>query len=200
MAVLLVPFVLLGIWLSRLDRSLDMQLGVRHREPLQVVVMDPQCGRLARDDFPGPYRDYAPLGRFLEEALNRPIQLLYGSCLGEIPGLTPPAYLIIGRESAVLAEAARRGEPIRPVARLTDNLGSTELAGLFVTRADDPAQTLGDLADYKIVFGPAADDVRYSRALAALSQAGITPVPPLEVVPSCRDALQAVAQRKAHAR
>ena len=51
----------------------------------------------------------------------------------------------------MLAEAARRNESIRPIARLTDNLGSTDLSGLFVTRADDPAQTLGDLADHKIV-------------------------------------------------
>ena len=67
--VLLVPFVLLGIWLSRLDRGLDMQLGAPGRgEPLQVVIMDPQCGRPAREDLKGPYRDYAPLGRFLEES------------------------------------------------------------------------------------------------------------------------------------
>jgi outer membrane protein assembly factor BamB len=99
----------------------------------------------------------------------------------------------------VLAEAAQRDEPIRPVARLTDHLGSTELAGLFVTRVDDPAQTIGDLADHKIVFGPPAEEERHSWALTALSQAGITPVPPLEVTPSCRDALQAVAQHKADA-
>lgn len=197
--VLVVPFVLLGIWLSRLDQGLDMQLGARRGEPLQVVIMDPQCGRPARDDFPGPYRDYAPLGRFLEEALNRPIQLFYGSHLSEIPGLKPPADLIIGRASVVLAEAARKDEPIRPVAHLTDNLGSTELSGLFVTRADDPAETLGNLVDHKIVFGPPAEDVRYSQALTALSQVGITPVPPLEVAPSCREALRAVAQHQADA-
>lgn len=197
--VLLVPFILLSVWLSRLDRGLDMQLGARRSEPLQVVIMDPQCGRLAGDDLKEPCRDYAPLGRFLEEALNRQIQLFYGSHLGEIPRLKPPADLIIGRESAVLAEATQRDEPLRPVARLTDNLGSTGLWGLFVTRADDPAQTLGDLADHTIVFGPPADDVRHSRALAALSQAGMTPVPPLEVVPRWRDALQAVAQHKADA-
>jgi ABC-type phosphate/phosphonate transport system substrate-binding protein len=197
--VLLVPFILLGIWLSRLDRGLDMQLGVRRGEPLQVVIMDPQCGRLARDDLQGPHRDYAPLSRFLEEVLNRPIDLFYGGHLSEIHRLKPPADLILGRESVVLAEAARRDEPIRPVARLTDHLGSTELSGLFVTRADDPARTIGDLANHKIVFGPTADEERHSWALAALSQAGITPVPPLEVAPSCRDALQAVAQHKADA-
>ena len=146
--------VLLGL-LSRLDRSLDMQLGVRHREPLQVVVMDPERGG-GGDDFPGPDRDHALLGRFLEEALNRPIQLLYGGCLGEIPGSTPPAVpWIIGRESGRCSPVPGGGRTHSagwPV--LTDNLGSTELAGLFVTRADDPAQTLGDLADYKIVFGP----------------------------------------------
>ena len=99
----------------------------------------------------------------------------------------------------MLAEAAQRDEPVRPVARLTDDLGAVELSGLFVTRADDPAQTLGDLADHKIVFGPSDEDERHSLALAALSQAGITPVPPLLVEPDCRTALQTVAQHQADA-
>ncbi|MCX5645534.1 MAG: PhnD/SsuA/transferrin family substrate-binding protein [Phycisphaerae bacterium] len=198
-AVLLVPFILPGIWLCRLDRGLDVQLGVRRGEPLQVVIMDPQCGRLARDDLKDPHRDYAPLGRFLEETLNRQVELFYDRHLREIPQLKLPPDLIIGPYSVVLDEGVQANELVRPIARLTDDRGSTELSGLFVVRADDPAKTIGHLADHKIVFGPPADEERHSWALAALSQAGITPVPPLEVTPSCRDALQAVTRHKADA-
>ena len=198
-AVLLVPFVLLAVWLSRLDRGLDMQLDTRRGEPLQVAIMDPLCGRLAGDDVKGPHRDYAPLGRFLEEALNQQVELFYGRHFRDIPQLRPPADLIIGQYSVVLAEAAQADELVRPIARLTDDRGTIDLSGLFVVRADDPAKTVDDLADHKIMFGPPADEERHSWALATLSQSGITPVPPLAVAPTCRDALQAVAQHKADA-
>ena len=90
-------------------------------------------------------------------------------------------------------------ESVRPIARLTDERGATDLSGLFIVRADDPAKTIGDLEDHKIAFGPTTEDERHSWALTTLAKAGITPVPPLKVVPTSSDALQELAQRKAGA-
>ncbi len=75
--VLVLPFVLLGIWLSRLDRGIDMQLGVRRGEPLQVVVDGPPLPAAGREDVQNVRRDYAPLGRFLEETLGRQVEISY---------------------------------------------------------------------------------------------------------------------------
>jgi ABC-type phosphate/phosphonate transport system substrate-binding protein len=198
-AVLPVPFVLLAVWLSGLDRGIDMQLDARRGEPLRVAVMDPLCRELVHDDLKNARRDYAPLGTFLEGALDRRVELSCGHRLRDMLQLGGPPDLIIGKDSAVLAEADQLKEPVRPIARLTDDLGATDIAGLFVVRANDPAKTVLDLADHRIVFGPADDEERHSWALTALSQAGITPVPPIKVATTCREAVQMVAQQEADA-
>ena len=197
--VLLAPFVLLAVWLFQLDRGIDTQLDARRGEPLRVMVADPLCSRLAGSDLEGPRREYGPLGRYLEETLDRQVEVSYVDPAHGMFGPERSADLIIGPDSVVFAEAAQVKEPVRPVARLTDDRGETDVWGLFVVRAKDPAKTIGDLADHKIVFGPAACGERNSWALATLSQNGVTPIPPLEIVPACSDAAQAVAQGKADA-
>ncbi len=194
-AVLLLPFALLGVWLSRLDRGLDVQLDARPGEPLRVAILDPLCD----EDLQSLRRDYAPLGAFLEKTLDRRVELRYGRHLrGVFPQESPPD-LIIGSNATVQAEADQAKEALRPVARLTDDLGATDLSGLFIVRADDPAKILGDLADHKIVFGPSAEPERNADALAALSHSGIAPVPPLQVAQTCREALQTLTRRQADA-
>jgi ABC-type phosphate/phosphonate transport system substrate-binding protein/outer membrane protein assembly factor BamB len=197
--VLLAPFVLLGVWLSRLNCGIDMNLGAPKGEPLRIAVLDPLCHQLAPDDLKDLRRDYAPLGSFLEETLKRRIELSFGNHRQNLLSPGSSVDLIIGRDAAVRAEAAQRREAVRPIARLTDDHGETDIAGLFLVRANDPAKTISDLADHTIVFGPAVEEERYAWALATLSQSGITPVPPLKIVATCRDALQALAQRKADA-
>jgi outer membrane protein assembly factor BamB len=198
-AILPIPFGLLGLWLWRLDSGIDTQLGAPRGEPLQVVVMDPQGGPLRRDGLSRPARDYAPLGRLLTETLHRQVEFSYGDGWAGTPAAQRAADLIIGKDSTVAAEAARLNEPVRPLARLTDERGETGICGLFVVRRNDPAQTPGDLADHTIVFGPPAEPERHSLALAALSQQGVVPVPPLETAPTCRDALQRITRRQADA-
>jgi len=198
-AVLLVPFVLLGVWLSRLDHGIDMRLGAPRGEPLRIAVLDPLAGELARDDLKGFQRDYAPLGTFLQKPLGRQVEVSYGHHLRDVHQLRRPADLILGRDAVVFAEAAQMNEPVRPLAHLTDNHSVTDVSGLFVVRAQDRARTLGDLADHKILFGPTTEDERHSWALAALSQVGVTPVPPLATVLADGNAVQAVAQHKVDA-
>ncbi|MCU0916671.1 MAG: PhnD/SsuA/transferrin family substrate-binding protein [Planctomycetes bacterium] len=197
--ILCVPFVLLAIWLVRLDHGLDLQLDARRGEPLRIAVTDPLCRRPAADEVPGPRRDYSALGRLLEETLDRPVEILYGRHLSELFAPDRPADLIVGPEAAVHAEAAQAQRPVRPMVRLTDEQGVTDLAGLFVVRATDPARTLGDLADHRIVFGPTTNEERHLWALATLSQNGVVPVPPLKTAPTCRAALEVLAAGEADA-
>lgn len=198
--VLAVPLVLAGLWLSRLDSGIDMRLAVRPQEPLRIVVTDPLCGPAdPNDNLGNGRREYAPLGRFLEGVVHRPVEV---SCWDGLRGNPPgeeSADLIVGRESIVRAEAARRNTPVQPLARLTDDLGATDVCGVFVVRADDRARTIGDLADHTMVFGPPADPERHSQALAYLSRQGVVPVPPLKVATTCGAALQSLRQRKVDA-
>ncbi len=194
-AALLVPFALLGLWLSRLDRGLDTQLHARQGEPLRIAVLDPLCD----NDLPDLRRDYTPLGTFLEKALDRRVELRYARHLREVFSPESPPDLIIGSNTTTRAEADETKEAVRPVARLTDDRGATDLSGLFVVRADDPATGIGDLADHRIVFGSSADPERHADALTTLSHSGIAPVPPLKEISTCREALQILARREADA-
>ena len=196
--VLLLPFILLAVWLFQLDRRVNTHPQSLPGEPLRVAVLDPLCGGLARDEPRLPARDYVPLGPFLQDRLDRQVELSYGRHLRDVLDLEQPADLIVGRAS-VVAEATQVKESVRPIARLTDDRGVTDISGLFIVRAEDPAKTIGDLEDHKIAFGPTAEDERHSWALAALAKAGITPVPPLNVVPTSSDAVQELAQHKVDA-
>jgi ABC-type phosphate/phosphonate transport system substrate-binding protein len=197
--VLFIPFVLLAVWLFQLDRSVDTHLPGLPGEPLRIAVLDPLCGGLARDEPKLPARDYALLGPFLEETLGRQIEISYGRHLRDLLQFGRPADLIVGRASVIPAEAAQMKESVRPIARLTDDRGATDIAGLFIVRAEDPARTIGDLDDHKVVFGPPTEAERHAWALATLAKSGITPVPPLKVAPTCSDAVQELTQRKADA-
>ncbi len=191
--LLLVPFILLAGWLFWLYRSVDARLDITAPlAPFRIIVMDPLCrgpaGDSPSDTAP---RDYAPLGTFLGTRLGRSVEFVFTDELRPHQGT---ADLIIGKASVVSVTAAEANEAIRPIARLTDREGRTDVCGLFVVRSSDPARAVADLADHKILFGPAYDEERHSAALAALAACGVAPVPPLQTVPDCNDALLAVAK------
>jgi ABC-type phosphate/phosphonate transport system substrate-binding protein/outer membrane protein assembly factor BamB len=194
--VLLTPFVLAGLWLYQLYRGIDEDIGTHQIEPLRIVATDPLCNRLAADYLKNHVsRDYAPLGAFLEEKLGRPVQILYARTLREIHQASDGVIdLIVGKTSVVSFEATEVNEPIRPLARLTDSQGDAEVRGLLVVRTKSPARTLGDLADHRILFGPLCDTERHADALALLAENGVTPVPPLQIISDCAEALMAVAK------
>ncbi len=196
---LLAPFVLAGLWLHRLYRSIEEDMSGPPAEPLRVAVTDPLCNRLAADYLKGhAQRDYAPLGAFLEEKLGRPVEIVYGPTLGDIHRSSEGAIdLIVGGAWAVSSEAAEVNEPVRPIARLTDALGDQETRGLFVVRTRSPARAIGDLEDHRILFGPPREVERHAEALALLAQNGVTPVPPLRVISDCAEAIAAVVKGEA---
>ncbi len=195
--LLLVPLILLAGWLFWLYRSVDTHLDIAAQpEPLRIVVMDPLCRRLVAappsDHVP---RDYASLGTLLNTRLGRPLEFIYPVRPGEaLPSRPGGADLIIGKASVVSLAAAEANEVIRPIARLTDREGRTDVCGLLVVRKNDPAKGITDLADHRILFGPACDEERHSAALAALAECGVAPVPPLQTMPDCNDALLALAE------
>jgi outer membrane protein assembly factor BamB/ABC-type phosphate/phosphonate transport system substrate-binding protein len=197
--VLLAPFVLAGLWLHQLYRSIEQDMGGLQAEPLRIAVTDPLCNRLAADYLKGQaQRDYAPLGVFLEEKLRRPVEIGYGPTLRDIRQSSDRAIdLVIGKASAVSLEAAETAEPIRPIARLTDAQDDPEVRGLFVVRTRSPAKAIGDLEDHRILFGPPREVERHAEALALLAQNGVTPVPPLRIVPDCAEAIAAVVKSEA---
>lgn len=197
--VLLVPFVLAGVWLYQLHRGINENLGSRSSEPLRIAVTDPMCVQLAPDSLKSrASRDYAPLGAFLTKKLARPVEILYRSTLGNtLDSPNAPVDVIIGRTSAVSFEETHGDRDVRPVARLTDCQGDTEIWGVFVVRAMSPAQTLGDLADHRILFGPPRDVERHSDALASLAESSVAPVPPLQIVEDCADAIAAIVKSDA---
>lgn len=174
-------------------------LGETDPPPLRVVVMDPLCDRLACDCVKGyAQRRYDKLCLHLEKTLGRKIFVAYGENLLEILRVSPAKVdLIIGKQGIVLFDAARAKIPVRPIARLTDKTGSTDLTGLFVVRKNDPAKTIGQLKGYKILFGPEYESEKSTAALAALKAANVPLPRKISRSPGCGGASLAVIEGKA---
>ncbi len=191
-----VPFVVGAVWLHHLYRNIDENLSIPQSEPLRIAVTDPLCARLA----PAWFRDqakrsYTLFAQSLEEKLGRPVEILYGNDPTEmLRAYRAQIDVVIGKTSVVLAAAAEVNEPIRPIARLTDEDGGCDVSGLLIVRMKSPAQTIGDLEDHRILFGPRHDTERYAAALAMLGEHGVAPVPPLVIEPDCAAALTAVVK------
>ncbi len=168
---------------------------------LRLVVMDPLAVQLACTCVEGfAQRDYAELADFLSRRLQRPIRLRFAEGLSAAAraGDGPPD-LIIGSWSVVVFDAAAAGTPVRPIAQLTDKAGSTDLRGLFVVRAGDPARSVADLRGHSLLFGPPEAAEKHSAAFAALGEHGLPLPKPPAICPSCTTAAAEVADGKADA-
>jgi ABC-type phosphate/phosphonate transport system substrate-binding protein len=104
----------------------------------------------------------------------------------DTPRITPP-YLVIGKDSVVRSDARQARCRLAAVARLTGTDGTTTQTGLFVVRAADPAQTLADLDNHRIFFGPSECDEKHAAALALLRQHGVHPPPRPETSAACSE-------------
>jgi len=163
--------------------------------------MDPLSNQLACDCVQGyAHRDYDKLCTFLEKRIGRPVMVAYGENLTEILRVSPATvHLIVGKQGVVLFDAARAKIPVRPVARLTDKSGSTEITGLFVVRKDDPATSIEQLKGYKILFGPSYNTEKSAAAVTALKTRNI-PVPdPIQTTGACSTSALRVVEKKADA-
>lgn len=155
-----------------------------------MIVMDPMAGPISCDCVQGyAQRKYEKLGFFLSKGLGRKVNVIWSeslkTALDESRG---KADIIIGKHSVVLADASSIEFEVRPLAQLTDLNDSVHQTGLFVVRANDPAQSVADLKGYRILFGPAECQEK-SAAMLHLLQDNAIPVPnPLETAPTCGSA------------
>lgn len=159
--------------------------------PLTLIVMDPLAGPLACDCVQGyAQRKYEVLGTFLSRHLQRPVKVFWSESLVKAleEKSNGQADLIIGKHSVVLHDAQAARLAVKPIASLTGTDGSTSQTGLFVVRTNDPAQTVADLAGYRIFFGPADCDEKSAAPMALLARHHVPLPSTLEVFPACSNA------------
>ena len=153
--------------------------------------MDPLARELACDCVAGyAQRRYDALAMVLQRRLGRPCTSLCGQNLAAYWNNEARVDLIVGKHSEVLAQARQLGRELHPLVSLTDSQGNTTLQGLFVVRAGNAAQSLQDLAGYRVVFGPQNSQEKHAAALSKLQAervSGFATEPP-ETVESCTDA------------
>jgi ABC-type phosphate/phosphonate transport system substrate-binding protein len=160
-------------------------------KPLTLIVMDPLSAQIACDCVQGyAQRKYEVLGNFLSQRLQRPVKVFWSDSLAraleEKSG--GEADLIIGKHSVVLHDAQASGLAIRPLASLTGLDGQTTMTGLIVVRAKDAAQSVADLAGYRIFFGPSYCDEKFAAPQALLDKHAVPPPATAESYPTCGNA------------
>ncbi len=158
--------------------------------PFTMIVMDPLCAELACDCVQGyAQRDYNKFGQFLAQYIGREVKVVFAASLvtalaGEAEG---HCDLVIGKYSVVLYDANLRELDIDPVAQLTGKDGEVTQTGLFVVRSDDPAQTIEDIAGYRIFFGPEDCDEKSTVPMALMTEHGVALPETIETVGACSD-------------
>jgi ABC-type phosphate/phosphonate transport system substrate-binding protein len=157
--------------------------------PLSMIVMDPLAAPLSCPCVEGyAQRDYGVLARHLEQAVGRKVQLTFGESLtAALKKTGGRADLVIGKDSVVRADAKAEGLIVLILGRLADQQGSTDQFGMIVVNRDDPAQELGDLKGYTIIFGPTEADEKHAAPLELLKQAGIDIPKSLTIDLACSD-------------
>jgi hypothetical protein len=125
--------------------------------PLVMVVMDPLAAPLACPCVKGyAQRDYEKLARHLERAVNRKVKLVFDESLETAVKneAAQRADIVIGKKSVVEYDARVIKLPLESVAALTDLQGVTTQSGLLVVQSGAPAQSVSELAGFRILFGP----------------------------------------------
>lgn len=162
--------------------------GADSPAPLTLVVMDPLAKPLSCPCVQGyAQRDYAQLAAKLEKELERPVRVVFNESLkaaleGDAAGR---ADLVIGKRSVVKFDAERTKTALVPIASLTNKEGGVTMTGLLVVTADDPAESLADLKQRRMIFGPQECDEKHSSALALLKAAGVAAPEKLETAAAC---------------
>ncbi len=168
----------------------DGSAAERQRPPLSLVVMDPLARPLSCPCVEGyAQRKYEKLADYLEKKTGRVVRLAFAESLataleGKARGRVD---LIIGKDSVVRADCREAKIEVERFAALTDKEGKTTQAGLILVARDDPAKTAGDLAGYRILFGPASCDEKHAAAIAVLTAAGVTLPEKRETSGACSD-------------
>jgi hypothetical protein len=146
--------------------------------------MDPLAKQLSCPCVQGyAQRDYAKLAAFLGESLGREVTLRFGESLD---AFTDDGFdVVIGKRSVVESDAARLGLDVVSLAALAGKDGLTTQRGLVVVCSDDPATTLPDLKQHRIVLGPADCEEKHAAARAVFASHGIDLPPDCPTAASC---------------
>ncbi len=171
--------------------------------PLVIVVMDPLALPLSCPCVKGyAQRDYQTLADRLQTRLKRPVKLVFNESLSVAlrDQTEGKADLVIGKYSVVLADTAKNKLAAAPLAMLTGKDGSTSQTGLIVVPSGDPAQSVADLRDCRLIFGPAECDEKHQAALAMLKKHGIAPPAKLETSAACSDGATLILDLRGKAR
>lgn len=161
------------------------------KEPFVLAVMDPLALDLACSCVAGfAQRKYRVLAEHLKTVLDRPVDCVLSNALKPIlaKSSTGKIDLVIGKDADTRYLAKQTGMTLHPLARLTNKNGDTTFHGLFVVKTDDPVQTLGEVKNHKIVFGPEYTTEKRIEPVRMLKKTGIiVPENPL-FKNTCKDA------------
>ncbi|WP_068267037.1 PhnD/SsuA/transferrin family substrate-binding protein [Rubripirellula obstinata] len=155
--------------------ALQTAQAAESNSALSLVVMDPLAAPLSCPCVEGyAQRDYTVLAKYLESTLGRPVMVTFhGSLSSAISKNDGKADIVIGKRSVVVADAASAKISLTPISRLSDQQGGTDQYGMIVVNQKDPAQSVADLADYTIIFGPSEAEEKHNAAIELLQDAGV---------------------------
>jgi len=160
------------------------------RKSLIVVVMDPLAAPLSCPCVKGyAQRDYKKLAAYLERELDRPVKVSFNESLITVleQKTAGRADIVIGKRSVVAAEADEAKLPLKPILALSGKDGVTTQTGLIVVPSKDPAQSVADLKNYRIIFGPVECEEKHAAALELLAKNGVAAPSEPETCAACSD-------------
>ena len=170
--------------------AFDTPVEAADSKSLIVVVMDPLAAPLSCPCVKGyAQRDYKKLAGYLERELDRPVKVFFNESLVTVleEKTAGRADIVIGKRSVVAAEAGEAKLPLKAILALTGKDGATTQTGLIVVPAKDPAKTVADLKNYRIIFGPAECEEKHAAALELLAKNGVTVPAEVETCAACSD-------------
>ncbi len=150
-------------------------------DPITMLVMDPLAAPLSCPCVEGyAQRDYTKLADYLSEKLDREVRIGFGGSLKKAQDQAGSfsADIIIGKDSVVRYDVDKLGIEVKPIARLSGRDGQLSQTGFIVVCQDDPAQSIADLKDYRIFFGPEDSDEKHLAVINLLESNGIARVNP----------------------
>lgn len=168
----------------------DSPVEASDSKSLIVVVMDPLAAPLSCPCVKGyAQRDYKKLAGYLERELDRPVKVFFNESLTTVleQKTSGRADIVIGKRSVVALEADEAKLALKPILALSGKDGVTTQTGLIVVPAKDPAKTVADLKNYRIIFGPAECEEKHAAALELLAKNGVSVPAELETCAACSD-------------
>ena len=171
-------------------------------ETFVVAVMDPLAKELACACIDGfAQRDYKALAGHLKKTGDpafAEIELVFaGSLQAAINRSSPKRVdMIIGKDSVVRHELQKAKMPALGIARLTDKEGEVTCTGLIVVAADDPAKSVADLKNHRLVLGPPEYEEKHVAAIQLFEKHGVSVPEKPEFTNNCTEAGFAILENE----